>query len=253
MKNKTNITTTYSGAGGAHFGFFGRPRMLMNEADGGGGGTGGSAGGSSAAPPPAGDNAGTAPPQESPKLLTQEQVNKIVADRLAEDRARRPGSATPPPAPKPRDDEPLSLAKLKAENEALAMRMSFDKRAAKLGIDDDTADDLFELYKVQRPEDPSAWFEKKSKVFKLTNATSQQTTTTDPTKTATVQPSGPPISDKGSPAPASVDFERSLADNPFGFGGVDKERLIAKHGKEKGTRMWMEAAERKAGSIKVTI
>lgn len=124
--------------------------------------------------------------------------------------------------------------------------MAFDKRAARLGLDDEASDELFELYRVQKPTDPGAWFEKKSKLFKLTTTTANA----DPTKT----PAEPPISNKGSPAPGDTrDIDYIVAENPIGASRVEIERLVAKHGEAKARRMLVEAGQRKAANIKVTI
>ncbi len=62
----------------------------------------------------------------------------------------------------------------------------------------------------------------------------------------------PPISDKGAPAGGPVvDWKRELYDNPVGFGGAAKERLVAEVGLEKANRMIMEAVQTK-GSMRIS-
>lgn len=69
-----------------------------------------------------------------------------------------------------------------------------------------------------------------------------------------VPASGPPISDKGSPAPGSAtNWEREFAENPIGMSPAARAAMDAKHGVEKGRRMRIEAAQRQGENIRVTV
>lgn len=109
----------------------------------------------------------------------QEQVNAIVKQRLAEDRARRakesPAAASPAAQPSADDNERLTMRQLAEDNRQIKalldetkQRARFDKQASRRGIDDAAADDLFELFKVQKPSDETQWFEEKGARFGFT-------------------------------------------------------------------------------------
>lgn len=257
---KTRSTNTH-GPGAAHIGFgmFGSRGPLLSPEDPAGGGSG-----ANPTPPPTNQQPAT-PPAEQPKLFTQEEVNSLVGRARVEAReaAKKPATA---PAPAPHSEEgaagggQLSLKQLQAQLDDQKLRGAFDKRAAKLGIDDDAADDLFELYRVQRPDDLGTWLDGKVKRFGLKPGTTNNPNPNPqlpPGTNVIPQPASsaqtPPISDKGAPAPGGAnDFERSLLENPIGFSGVDRERLVAKYGEAKATQMWMDAARGKAASIRIT-
>ncbi len=97
------------------------------------------------------------------KKFSQDEVNALIGQRLAEDRSRR---AAPVAAAKP-VEKSTGDTDLRAELEEMKLRNAFDKRAAKLDIPDSAAERLFRLYKVDRPEDPGAWFAETSKDFVL--------------------------------------------------------------------------------------
>lgn len=187
-----------SGFGGAHVGMFGRARLLMApEGDppaGGGGTTTTGAGGTT--------TGGTPTPGESaPKAFTQEEVNRIAAN--AREEGRKAALKTAPPAPPPPsngaggDDEKLTLKQLAARVEEAEMRTTFEKGARKLGLQDDAADALFDIYKAQRPPNAGEWFERMGTVFGL--GSKQTTTTTTTTAPTTEAPKPPP----GAPRPPS--------------------------------------------------
>lgn len=68
-----------------------------------------------------------------------------------------------------------------------------------------------------------------------------------------VPASGPPISDKGSPAPGSAtNWEREYAENPIGMSPAARAAMDAKYGVEKARRMRVEAAQRQGENIRVT-
>jgi hypothetical protein len=197
----------------------------------------------------------------------QEQVNAIVAKRLAEDRARRvPQPAAPAAAPAPQptqvaapdDGEPhMTPKQMRDAFNEMQLRMRFEKQAAKRGVDDAAAEDLFALYKVQKPADDTVWFDEKAARFGFNKG--QSAAPTAPTASATaplvpVPPVGPPISDKGSPAPGSmVSYERELAENPVGMSSAAYALMVTKLGEEKARRTRVEAAMARQGNMRVTV
>lgn len=141
---------------------FGSRCPLLSPEDGGGSGgaSGAAEGGAGPAPANAADggNAGG-------KSFTQAEVDQIVKDRLA--KATR---ATQQPAPKPTatdagGEEKLTMRELKAQLDEERSRREFDRRASKLGLADEVADDLFTLSQVQKPADVGEWLTQKSKLF----------------------------------------------------------------------------------------
>jgi hypothetical protein len=185
MKTKT---THRSGAGGSHIGFrmFGARGPLLQEADAGGGSSGGSEASETAEAQTAGDKPAGSPGEA--KSFTQADVDRIVKERLDKER-RKQGKPSPAPTPPAEDGEKLSLKHLQAQLEDEKTRRKFDRRVAKLGLDDTAADDLFTLYQAQKPQDEDAWFESKSKLFGG-QATSSQTPPQDP-KLPAAAPSAP--------------------------------------------------------------
>lgn len=104
-------------------------------------------------------------PAPEARAFTQDQVNAIVQDRLAKDRAIRPAAQPAKPADRPADKSTDS--DLRAELEEMKLRNAFDKRAAKFDISDSASERLFKLYKAERPEDTSAWFDVTATEFGL--------------------------------------------------------------------------------------
>lgn len=104
--------------------------------------------------------------------FTQEQVNAIVQQRLAEDRARRTKEPVVAPKPEPKVESKTSktdeVSAMQSKLEELTLRMTFDKRAAKLDLTDSAGDRLFKLYKDERPADTAAWLDEVAKEFRLT-------------------------------------------------------------------------------------
>lgn len=238
-----SFVSNRSGAGAAHLGWsmFGARSLLCVGED-------GSPGGGAPPPPPA---PGTPPGEPSPKTtFTQEEVNRLVG--AARQEGRQAAAKTAPPAPPTpsgdADDEKVTLKSIKQELEETKTRQKFEKRAAKLGItDDDQLEDLYVLYKAQKPDDDSGWFDKKTKSLGIRPSSSAATAPVVPPGSHT-----PPISDKGPPAPGGlVDVDRALADNPLGMDKPTFDRLAAKHGVEKARRMQIEAVMQRGDSIKV--
>jgi hypothetical protein len=193
---------------------------LLAPEDAASGAAGGSSGGdgtSTPTNPPAGattttSESGTAPGAGSEKMLPQSQVNALVAAARREgaEKAQRESQQSQvttqqpkPSAPKSADDR---LSALEAELEATKQRGAFDKHAAKLGIADDLAEDLFELAKTQRPQDLGTWLATKAERFGAKPAPAASTsisTTASTTVTATEKPVTPPPAAPG--APVKVD------------------------------------------------
>ncbi len=101
----------------------------------------------------------------APKTFSQEQLNEVAAKARREGREAAQRETQQPavkPAPTTGADD---MATMKAELEEMKQRGAFDKRVAKLALPEDRADDLFLLFKAQRPEDPTAWVETKVKGF----------------------------------------------------------------------------------------
>ena len=191
------------------------------------------------APAPAGDPVFTAEQQAV--------VNQLIGKARIEGRESAPKKTDTPAAPTG-DDDPVTLKSLKADLEEAKLRGRFDKHAAKNGIDDDATEDLFALYKMQKPADDSEWFDRKKKVLGLKASTTGAGAGNPPPLPVT-----PPISDKGSPAPGGVlDWERELAENPIGMSAAAFQRMVAKHGSGEAWRLRIEASNRQAAAIKVT-
>ncbi len=96
------------------------------------------------------------PATEKPSgSFTQEDVNRIVAKRLEEDRARRPAAA---PAPKPaapstakasaEPDVRAELEEMRRETTELKQRLDYSSRATRLGLDEARAAALFPVYQA---------------------------------------------------------------------------------------------------------
>lgn len=197
----------------------------------------------------------------------QEQVNAIIAKRLAEDRARRaPTPAAPAAAPAPQStqvalpddgESHMTPKQMRDAYNELQLRMRFDRHALRRGVDDDKIDDLFALFKVQKPADDGQWFDEKAARFGFNKGQSAAPTAQTASATAPnvpVPPVGPPISDKGSPAPGGVtNWEREFAENPIGMSAAARALMDAKHGVEVARRMRVEAATARQGHIRVTV
>jgi hypothetical protein len=187
-----------SGAGGAHFGLFGRPRVCMApEGDGTGSGGGNAAPGSATG---AGDGssttttAGTPPPAATPpgeRLFTQAELDRHVQERLA--RAQRSQPQQPAPSANPTN------AELAAELASLRARTEFNDLIADHQIPRSAQGDMFDLYRAQRPADPAAWVAGKAPMFKGPGTT----TTTPPSTPVSANPADPAsLSPPNAPAAA---------------------------------------------------
>ncbi len=139
---------------------------------------------------------------EVAKTFSQEQVNAIVQQRLAADRATRS-------KPEPVKQEPIKQADkpadsdLRAELDEMKLRNAFDKRIGKFDVSDQTAERLFKLYKVENPEDPAAWIGETAKEFGLKSPA--QPFTQAQVATATIAPTPAPQTAAAPNAPVRVD------------------------------------------------
>ncbi len=92
------------------------------------------------------------PPAESKPApaFTQEDVNRIVAQRLADDRARRPAQApapkSAPTAPAAAPDLASELAAIKQQLADQATRLDFEKRTKGLDVDAAKSETLFKVF-----------------------------------------------------------------------------------------------------------
>jgi hypothetical protein len=177
---RPKTTFSSSGVGGARMGagagrFFFRGPLLSPEDAGGGGGAGAAASGSEGgAGSSSSANASTSNGGE--RTFTQAQVDAIVQERLA--RAQKPKATQQPTQTQAEPaGETLSLRSLQAQLDEERQRRQFDRRASKLGLDESAADDLYDLYRAQKPsaEQQDTWFAEKAKRFGAgQQSTSQQ-------------------------------------------------------------------------------
>jgi hypothetical protein len=149
------------------------------------------------------------------------------------------------------------LARQLAETQ---MRARFDKRAAKRGFDDDAADDLFDLYKVQKPADDEQWFAERERRLGLKAATSPTTqpVTQTPTTSApavAVTPNTAPISDRGSPAPTgAVGWRHELQmAGALGMSKAGREQMDAELGAEVARKQRLALANTQLARMQVHV
>lgn len=212
----------------------------------------------------------TPPSGAAPRLFTQEEMNRVAAEAREQGRKsairQQPGAPTPPPvapapvnAPAPDDGGRVTLKQLQEQLDEEKMRRAFDKRAARRNLTDEQSDDLFELYRVQRPADPDAWFDKKSAVYGFGKPGSGSTTPpaappAAATPAATAQPTAQPISDKGAPSPGGVTlWQRELAENPLGMSAAAVNAMTAELGADAARKKLVEAGLRQAERIRLWV
>lgn len=142
-------------------------KMLMNQVDAGGAGAAPAAGQQQTTTTTTTETAAGA----TPKTFTQEEVNNIVAERVARVKQQATGTSqtqqttttAQPAATKANPDAPVT----RQEFEGMQRRSAFDKHAARLGLEPAVEEDLWTLYDAQRPTDAVAWFESKQKMLGL--------------------------------------------------------------------------------------
>jgi hypothetical protein len=179
-------------------------------------------GGGSGAPPPAPPPASPPPPVNA-KTFTEDEVTRIVQERLERDRRARPAApaAAPPPAPvDDGTDEKLSLKHIKAQldeekrqREADKRRSAFDKQALRLDMTESQMDDFYALSELQKPADVKEWL--LAKGFKPVS-----TTTTSPATPAPTAAAAPASTDAPKP-PAAAPSAPSAHALPTSNGVVD--------------------------------
>lgn len=220
------IKNTKRGPGAAHIGFamFGARGPLLAPED---GGTGSNPGSGSAAAAPAAEptttaaggqsDPATAPGGTSEKMLPQSQVNALIAKekRDAYERAQREFEQKTATAQAPAKVEPKTeadrLRQLEAKLEESEMRRAFDKSALRHNVPDDAAEDLFELYKAQKPSSVSEWMEAKVSRFGLKQPAQAPAATAATTATAT---------DPAKASPAAAPAAPSAHALPTTHGGI---------------------------------
>jgi hypothetical protein len=145
-------------------------------------------------PAAGGQPTGTPPSGGEPKLFTQEEVNRLVGQARVD--ARRSAQQAPKPA---EPEGPVTLKQLQSQIEEGNLRRSFDRLAIRAGLEDEAADDLFDLYRTQRPENLHEWFGKKVKAFGLKSGTPAE----PETSTASGAPAAPGANPKPEEKPAT--------------------------------------------------
>ena len=167
--------------------------------------SGGAAGGISASATTTSDQGepATAPAGTGEKLLSQTQVNALIASARREGRESA-GRETPKPAAPKGEAGSMEL-----RLEEMEMRRTFDRRASKLGLDDEASDDLFDLYKAQRPSDLGAWFDGKAARFTSKGTVSQPPSILNQ-----------PNAEAAKPPAAAPSTSQPAAVNPITTGGL---------------------------------
>lgn len=229
----------------------------MNEAD---ASPGGGAVPAVPAEPPA------APAAPAPAAVTVDQVKSLMTEMLtgfknatfAELRKAgalgkdKPSTESPkdPPSATPAAAAPASSGLTEA---ALEARFEQERVITRVQVENKLTDAQVKRMKnalrTEQPEDAASW----ASAY-LTDLGLVRTTETAQTTPAPVpQPSGQPISDKGSPAPGGVvAYERELAENPVGMSQAARNAMDAKYGVEKARKMRVDAAQAQLSRIKAT-
>lgn len=227
-------------------------RILMNEADGSSGN--GAPAAAPAAPAPAAEP--TAQPLDVDAIVaritgvlekkieaTVESKHNAAFAKLRKDgQLKKDEPTTPAPSPSPAAAG-LSMADVEAmlERERVITRVATEHK-----LSDAQVKRMKNLLSAEKPEDVSTWVSS----FVTDMGFVRPTTDTSTTITAPVQPqpSGPPLSDKGSPAPGGVvNWEREFAENPGFMSSAAKAAMDAKYGVEKARRMRIDAVNAPGG------
>jgi hypothetical protein len=202
----------------------------------------------------------TPPTDSSEKLLPQSEVNRLIANARREGREAALKTAKPTPAPQPAQQAasipasaPDALAAMQSRLEEMELRLQFSPTAAKVGWDDTQSATMFDLFKAQRPQDPTDWFSRMDQMF----PGSRKQATPSPVTPAIQTPATPPatkpnISDRGTASPADLrDSEGVLNTRPLEMNAHDVDTLILKHGHAKGMQMFQEHVLRALGGVKL--
>lgn len=209
----------------------------------------------------------TPPSGNTEKLLPQSEVNRLIANARREGRESATKAQKPAPAPQPAVAQPAAapavtgndaITQMQARLEEMDMRLKFTPLAIKAGLDDSQAEDMFDLFKLQRPQDPAGWLTDKAQRFGIgrkpeTATTPPPTAQAQTTATAATAPAlKPNISDRGTASPSDLrDFEGVLNSRPLEMNGHDVESLLLKHGEHKGYQMFQEHVLRALGKVRI--
>jgi hypothetical protein len=243
MKNFPTLSIHVSrfGAGGAHVRPDGRPTFCMAPEDSGGGSgaasTSGAAGNATSGTQPTGGDA-------TERTFKQDEVNRIAAQAREEGRKSASKDAVTKTTSAPATDEsPLTMKQLSQQLADERLARTFDKKTAKLDLDEETSGELFELYKGKPESERDKWLEKRAKVYagrgidtSTTNANSQQSKTGE-SNASKANDMSSTISDKGAAGAAAVDVDAKLKERPRELSASEITTLQEKHGVEKANDM----------------
>lgn len=209
------------------------------------------------------EQAPTTASEGSEKLLPQSQVNALIAEARREGREserKKLQTQTPaaaPPVTTQATDPVATIAALQSRLDEMEMRTKYMPLAMRAGWDDEQTEDLFDLYKAQRPQDLASWIQDKARKFGPSRATPTQPTTQQQAASATppaTQPSNPqPLSDKGPPAPNHHSpWKLEFQENPIGMSVAARRAMDAELGADRARSMRLDAARQRADGIRVT-
>lgn len=208
---------------------------------GGGAGTGAPAGAPAAtntttsnAPAPGAPAAGAAPgpaPGAAPgaeRTFTQRELDAILQDRLARDRQSRGGNEAP--ANRPAEQRSTATPPTEAQRlDRIEAENALYRAASRSGVALSEAQeiDLLDLYRVQRPEQPGAWFDAKVAAFNLKPpAAATNTTVTNTAATNATQQQTQATQQQTAPAAGAASTTVPGAVNPLATGSlIDVSRL----------------------------
>lgn len=235
-------------------------RFLMNEAD---GSPGGGAAPAVPAEPPA------APAAPAPVAVTVDQVKSLMTEMLtgfknatfAELRkagalGKEKSSPDPTAAPSPQSPAAAAVASPTlslADVEAMLEQQRVVTRAAvEHKLTDAQVKRMNSALKADRPDDIATWTGTYLTDMGLVKQPDTQPST-PVTPASAPQPSGAPISDKGSPAPGSgSNWHREFADNPLGMSAAAITAMNVELGVEVARKKRIEAVNARGSQIRVT-
>lgn len=145
----------------------------------------------------------TATPIEE-KRFSQADVDRVVQERLARERRGAPKDKPRAPEASKADDDRLTLKQLNDSMHDMKVVSEFDRLALRAKLSETQADRLMPLYRAARNAggdgfDGGAWLRDFQEAFG-----GGQTVKPTPARTAAT---GQPVSDAGSPAPASASVD----------------------------------------------
>jgi hypothetical protein len=145
------------------------------------------------------------PPAGEPKKFTQEDVDRIVGERLKRAEKRQPAAAATPVVDDASSDR-VSKKQLQSELDDLRTQMAFNEAASEHAIPKAARKDMLDLYRAQKPTDDAEWFASKVASFGLKG-------------NAVTQPNTPVPKDTATPPAAAADRAPSKVD-PLTSGGL---------------------------------